>query len=227
MNQFPGNDVNTDLEQPAQSLGKALDEYGNKVVEQLIEEFKRIEKERMQDIPIVNHELKVEAVNFHYWQEQFIGILITPWFMNLILLPKQDEDWNQLVPGTREEFIYPAKSCTFVVNELENFGFYKSHPLHSPMFQFEVQDDAVAVAESFLENLLDENVEFEEVLGVDAIDKIMTAAAVKHLNDKEPLSSIVSKEEPEGEPSEERAPISERLEKPISRRELLRGSFLS
>jgi len=202
-----------------------LDTYANNMVEKLVKQFLFIEKERMQDIPIVNKALKVQAIGFKYWEDHFIGILITPWFMNLMLLPKQDEDWSNLVPGNREEHIFPAKSCTFIVNELEEYGYYKSHPLHSPMFKFDTQQDAVDVAESFFQNLIDESVEFEEVLGKEAIDQIMVAAAVKHLDDKAPLSSISPDAKQEEE--EEREPLSERLEKPISRRELLRGSFLS
>jgi len=198
---------------------KSLDDKSKAVVKKLVAQFIFIEQERMQGIPIVNKALKVQAIGFTHWEEHFIGILITPWFMNLMLLPKQGEDWSNLEPSSREEHIFPAKSCTFIVNELEDFGFYKSHPLHSPMFNFDNQQDAVDVAESFLQNLLDDNVEFEEVLGHEEIGKIMIAAAVKHADDKNSTAAE--------EPEEERAPLSERLEKPISRRELLRGSFLS
>jgi len=206
---------------------KELDNYGQTQVQKLVEQFILIEKERMQDIPIVNKDLMVQPIGFQYWEDHLIGILITPWFMNLILLPKQDEDWTKMPPGGREEHLFPAKSCTFVINELEDFGYYKSHPLHSPMFKFDKQQDAVDVAESFLKNLLDDNVEFEEVLSKDAIDQIMVAAAVKHLDDKEPLSSIPPGTHLNEEKEEERALISDRLEKPLSRRDLLRGSFLS
>ena len=49
--------------------------------------FERIGAEQMRDLPIYNHAIDVEAIGFHPWGPGFIGVLITPWFMNLMLLP--------------------------------------------------------------------------------------------------------------------------------------------
>ena len=49
--------------------------------------YQRIADERMQGMPFVNRALRVEAVDFRAWDDHQVGVLITPWFMNLILLP--------------------------------------------------------------------------------------------------------------------------------------------
>ena len=47
----------------------------------------RIQRERMADIPLLNPALEVQAVGFSVWEAYCLGVLITPWFMNLMLLP--------------------------------------------------------------------------------------------------------------------------------------------
>ena len=43
---------------------------------------------RMEGLDFVNPALSVEAVAFAPWQGHWLGVLITPWFMNLILAPR-------------------------------------------------------------------------------------------------------------------------------------------
>jgi [NiFe] hydrogenase assembly HybE family chaperone len=59
-------------------------------VADLVARYQAIYEERMRDLPIVNPKLAVEAVGFDQWEEKDLGILITPWFMNLVLLPDSD-----------------------------------------------------------------------------------------------------------------------------------------
>ena len=56
-------------------------------VADLVAHYEAIYAERMRDLPIVNPRLAVEAVGFEQWEDQDLGVLITPWFMNLVLLP--------------------------------------------------------------------------------------------------------------------------------------------
>ena len=49
--------------------------------------FERVRRERMIDVPMLNPRLAVQAVGFRDWRGGWLGILITPWFMNLMLLP--------------------------------------------------------------------------------------------------------------------------------------------
>jgi [NiFe] hydrogenase assembly HybE family chaperone len=121
--------------------------------------FKRIEREQMQDIPLLNPALQVQTLGFQHYQGRPVGILITPWMMNLLLLPAEAEDWSELKLGDKRHHRFPANEFCFMVNEIEGIGVCQSHSLYSPMHEFMNQEHAVAAAESFMQTLM---VEVEE-----------------------------------------------------------------
>src|SRR3546814_5333263 len=50
--------------------------------------FRQIGDEQMRELPFYNANLEVEAWDFSAFDpDHLIGVLITPWFMNLVLLP--------------------------------------------------------------------------------------------------------------------------------------------
>jgi len=53
--------------------------------------YRHIEKARMQGVPILNPALEVRAIGFEPCGGWHLGILVTPWFMNLLLLPRRGE----------------------------------------------------------------------------------------------------------------------------------------
>ena len=63
--------------------------------EMVAEVFARIHREQMADIPILNPRLEVECLGFQEYQGRAIGILITPWLMNLLMLRREKrlEHW--------------------------------------------------------------------------------------------------------------------------------------
>jgi [NiFe] hydrogenase assembly HybE family chaperone len=121
--------------------------------------FKRIEQEQMQGIPLLNPALQVQTIGFQHYQERPIGILITPWMMNLLLLPNEKDDWSDLKLGDKQHHRLPANEYRFMVNEIEGIGVCQTHSLYSPMHEFMNQEHAVAAAESFMQTLM---VEVEE-----------------------------------------------------------------
>jgi [NiFe] hydrogenase assembly HybE family chaperone len=121
--------------------------------------FKRIEQEQMQGIPLLNPALQVQTIGFQHYQERPIGILITPWMMNLVLLPNEKDDWSDLKLGDKQHHRLPANEFRFMVNEIDGIGLCQTHSLYSPMHEFMNQEHAVAAAESFMQTLM---VEVEE-----------------------------------------------------------------
>jgi len=83
-------------------------------VDALVAHFRYISDERMRGLPIVNPRLDVEAVGFREFDEHQLGILITPWFMNLVLLPAND-DWSELKQGDKVEVSLPSEDFEFTV----------------------------------------------------------------------------------------------------------------
>lgn len=115
--------------------------------------FRRIESERMAGVPVLNPALRVEAVGFARWQGHWLGILITPWFMNLVLAPGDADNWRGVRDGERLFRRFPAGDYAFLGGHEPEVGEFQSCALFSPMGQFPDQDGARAVALAALEAL--------------------------------------------------------------------------
>jgi [NiFe] hydrogenase assembly HybE family chaperone len=116
--------------------------------------FKRIEQEQMQGIPILNPALQVETIGFQIYGGRLVGVLITPWMMNLMLFPGESDDWSDLKLGDNQYHRLPANEYRFIVNEIDQIGLCQTHPIYSPMPEFMNQEHAVAAAESFMKTLM-------------------------------------------------------------------------
>ena len=117
---------------------------------QLEEVFGRIQRERMQDLPLLHDGLGVEAVGFRRSGAARVGVLITPWAMNLLRLPDEDPIAVGVV-NTRE---LPRGPVDFIGAHEEAIGPYETCSLFSPMHRFEDQAAARAVAFETLSLLL-------------------------------------------------------------------------
>jgi len=118
--------------------------------------FNEILDKRMRDLPVVNASLSVQAVGFNRFGEDWLGVLITPWFMNLMLLPGPDSHWRTQQPGTKIDKRFPYGAFEFTLGREPQMGIYALCSLFSPMFQFENQAAALAAAQSALQGLLTE-----------------------------------------------------------------------
>jgi [NiFe] hydrogenase assembly HybE family chaperone len=116
--------------------------------------FQAIADTRMRDIPILNPRLSVEALGFCRWQHYWIGILITPWFMNILCLPGDDRDWEPLASGTTCTLELPSGSYGFLAASEAQLGPYLSCSLFSPVLQFTDMAQAREVATAALDALL-------------------------------------------------------------------------
>jgi [NiFe] hydrogenase assembly HybE family chaperone len=160
--------------------------------------FTRIQHERMADLPLLNPALKVQAVGFSVREDYCLGVLITPWFMNLMLFPLAGDEWAELPSGTRINRSFPSGTYEFILGEVERVGRYLMCSLFSPVFEFQNQDEAVATAEAVMQSLMDDASRDDE------------------------STAIVADA---GGGAANRPSLEERIQKPISRRDLLRGAF--
>lgn len=117
-------------------------------VVRLVEGFDRLAAEGMADLPIANPALKVEAVGFVAWDGEWVGVLITPWAVNLVVLPGQPEASTATGPddGAVRSRRFPSGAYGFRAGYLQGFGAYQSCSLFSPPGEFADQDAARAVA---------------------------------------------------------------------------------
>lgn len=106
-------------------------------VQELVGVFRHIGEERMKDLGLYNPALQVEAVGFRRWNGWLAGILVTPWFMNFLLLPADPAtDLKGAEVGSRRRIALPKGEVIFLVGDGEALGLYLSHSIHSPMGEF-------------------------------------------------------------------------------------------
>lgn len=108
--------------------------------------FREVQLSRMADLPFLHPALHVEAVDFALWEGQWLGVLLTPWAMNLMLLPHAPEHWQEVAPGEMRRVVFPAGEFDFVAAEDDHIGQWQSCSLFSPMSEFPDHDSAVLVA---------------------------------------------------------------------------------
>lgn len=116
--------------------------------------FNDILNSRMSDMPLLNPALSVQALGFERFGDDWTGVLITPWFMNLLLLPMMNSDWCALPHGHQFERSFPYGVFSFTVADEMQLGRYAQCSLFSPMFQFQDQSAARMAAQSALNTLL-------------------------------------------------------------------------
>lgn len=115
--------------------------------------YRQIMTERMAGLPLLNPALTVRAIGFRPWNDGQIGVMLTPWFMNLMRLPFHPDG---LAPGQHLTYRFPSGDYRFTAGEEPGIGPYHMCSLYSPVFQFEDQATAEAVAGQILVELLRE-----------------------------------------------------------------------
>lgn len=174
--------------------------------------FRRIQHERMRDVPLLNPVLQVQCVGFRPWQSHCLGVLLTPWFMSLVLLPCDEHERDDLAVGRKVVHAFPSGDYEFIVGEESGIGRYLSCSLFSPMFEFPDQAVAVATAQAVMHGLMDEENREDLSMREQEIARIWRG------------DTGVDGELPDTG-SADGPGLAERLEQTISRRDLLRGRF--
>jgi len=122
----------------------------------LAERFCDIHKRRMQGLPFINAQLNVEAVGFREYQNFEIGVLITPWFMNLILLPGADVSAG-VDQGHKINACFPCGDIEFTAAQDEELGLYFSAVLFSTVADIPDQATARELATEVMKGMFESN----------------------------------------------------------------------
>ncbi len=123
-------------------------------IRELVERFREIGETAMRDLPLYNPELEVEALGFQALDDQWVGVLITPWFMNLVRLPTQSAPMDMAQIGRKVKSALPCGERELMQGGDEVIGAYQSLSLHSPMFAFKTQGKAREEGERQLQELV-------------------------------------------------------------------------
>jgi [NiFe] hydrogenase assembly HybE family chaperone len=109
---------------------------------------------RMHDLPFVNPELRVEAIGFRRVDGDWIGAVVTPWFINLFLLPGGGALWEDTPTGEHRQLMFPAGPLEFIAeNSPERdvaIQAYQYCPLITPVQHLQDHAAARAAAEAIL-----------------------------------------------------------------------------
>lgn len=116
--------------------------------------FFRIQSTRMADVPILNRSLTVQAVDFQRWQGHWLGVVIAPWCMSILLLPGTTQNWQMVDENQRRFIKFPAGDFAFLGAFEPELGHYQSCALFSPMDKFVSQTEAVMTARASMIGLL-------------------------------------------------------------------------
>ena len=116
--------------------------------------FERIARTRMAGLPLNNPALRVEAVGFRALdQNHFVGVLVTPWAVNLVVLGAASSNDLLLAADRRRSWDFPSGGYEFMGGDEPECGPYQFCSLFSPAFEFADQEAAVATAGAIMAGL--------------------------------------------------------------------------
>lgn len=117
--------------------------------------FRAVYAERMLGLAFVNPAIRVEALAFAPWKGYWLGVMLTPWAMNLLLAPRDPAAWRKLPVGEKRRYTFPAGSFDFVSAYTDTIGEYLVCSLYSPVLEFADHDTARQTAQLAREALFD------------------------------------------------------------------------
>lgn len=158
--------------------------------------FEKIAETRMAGVPILNPALTVETVGFRCHEGRWQGVLITPWFMNLLAMPNAEDDWQDVSSGSTKDLTLPSGDVAFMHAWEESVGPYLSHSLYSPMQDFADQDYARSVAEEVLKLLYAPAAESEQAAAAPEKPGGLTAKLDKSVSRRGFLSAFLPSDGP-------------------------------
>jgi [NiFe] hydrogenase assembly HybE family chaperone len=121
----------------------------------LVARYSHIARTAMADVPICNPALGVAATGFRAYCGRAVGVVTTPWFMNLVATALPGGEIEPAVLGHSVRFCLPVGEVEFIVGELEGIGRIDSCSLFSPVFEFSTMDEACEVAGEIVRNFFD------------------------------------------------------------------------
>lgn len=134
-----------------QNVGKESLGFSDSPAAWLEAAFSRVANNDMQALPFYRAAIPVTACGFALFEQQWVGCLLTPWTMSLLVLPGPGQVWSPRAAGERLALQLPCGNVTFLVSEIaddtgENHQ-YLSCSLMSPIDQHMSAAQALALAE--------------------------------------------------------------------------------
>ncbi len=95
--------------------------------------YRHVWQTRMHDLPFINAALGVEAIGFARYEGDWLGVVITPWFLNLLLVSGGGQLWGDIPAGERRYLSLPCGTLQFIADDDPDIGPYQYCPLIAPV----------------------------------------------------------------------------------------------
>lgn len=112
--------------------------------------YRQVWETRMADLPFVNPVLSVAAVGFRQHEGDWLGVMITPWFLNLFLISGGGSLWGDIPAGERRYLELPCGTLQFIADDDPDLGPYQYCPLIAPVSVLPDMASALAAARDAL-----------------------------------------------------------------------------
>lgn len=120
----------------------------------LQQHYENVWQTRMRDMPFVNAALVVETIGFARHQGDWLGVIVTPWFLNLFLLCGGGQLWQDLAAGQRRLVQLPCGALQFIADDDPELGLYQYCPLIAAVGTLPDQATARQAGQDALEAVL-------------------------------------------------------------------------
>ncbi|MGY3958219.1 hydrogenase-2 assembly chaperone [Aeromonas popoffii] len=119
----------------------------------LVAQYERIAREEMQGLPFYHATMPIvaECVLF---EDQWLGCVLTPWMLSVVVLPGPDQCWPVRSSSDRLALQLPCGNMTFMVGELPETGQQLACSLMSPLDPHLGAGEGRALVSSTLKMLL-------------------------------------------------------------------------
>ena len=109
--------------------------------------FSQIAADEMRGLPFYRDHIPLRACGFQLFEQQWVGALLTPWMLSLVVLSGPQQSWPRRVVGERLMLALPCGTISFTLGEIAGCGQYLSRSLMSPLDTTLQAEQALLLAE--------------------------------------------------------------------------------
>ncbi len=119
----------------------------------LVAQYERIAQQEMQALPFYHATMPIVA-ECTLFEGQWLGCVLTPWMLSVVVLPGPDQLWPVRSSSDRLALLLPCGNLTFMVGALPETGQLLACSLMSPIDPHLGADEGRALVSSTLKMLL-------------------------------------------------------------------------
>ncbi|MDX7805628.1 hydrogenase-2 assembly chaperone [Aeromonas caviae] len=149
VNEVVNKTVNEAAQEPAQEFAG----FATNPAPLLVAQYERIAREEMQALPFYHATMSIVA-ECTLFEGQWLGCVLTPWMLSVVVLPGPDQLWPVRSSSERLALQLPCGNLTFMVGALPETGQLLACSLMSPIDPHLGADEGRALVSITLKMLL-------------------------------------------------------------------------